>query len=74
MSTPTKDKTLIELAPHNAVPSKKCKGEVGDFRVWWETLGILDMIPWLRGVTRIKKFIAVFVDDDGNIELNRGEP
>lgn len=68
MSTPSKDRTLIELAPHNAVPSKKCKGEVGDFRVWWEMPQILDMIPWLRNIRRVKKFIAVFVDDNGNIE------
>lgn len=67
MSTPAADRSLIELAPYNAVPSKKCKGEVGYFRVWWETPEILDMLPWLRGVTRVKKYIAVMIDDDGNI-------
>jgi hypothetical protein len=67
MSTPSKDRTLIELAPRDGVPTRKCKGEVGDFRVLWETPQILDMLPWLRGIRRVKKFISVNVDDNGNI-------
>ena len=66
MSTPAADRSLIELAPRDAIPSKKAKGDVGDHRVWWETPEILDMIPWLRGIRRIKKYVAVLIDD-GNI-------
>ena len=60
---PTGRTSVIELCPLNSVPSKK----IGYHRVWWDTPGILDMIPWLRGVTKIKQYVAVTVDDDGNI-------
>lgn len=55
--------SIIELCPLNAIPSKK----IGYHRCWWEQEGILDMIPWLRGVTRIKKYIRVTVNDEGVI-------
>lgn len=55
----------IELCPLNAVPSKKVAG--GFHRVWWESPGILDLIPWLKGVRRIKRYMCVVVDTHGTI-------
>jgi hypothetical protein len=55
----------IELCPVNAVPSKKSRG---GYRVWWENdPGVLDMIPWLRNVRRIKRYVCVVVDEHGTI-------
>lgn len=57
----------IELCPVRAVPSTKAK-PFGNYRVWWENdPAILDMIPWLRGVRRIKRYVCVVVDEDGTI-------
>lgn len=56
-------KIVVELHPTNGVP--KYKTDTGHHRVWWETPAILDMIPWLRGVTRIKKYVRVTVNDEG---------
>lgn len=59
------DRFRIELCPVNAVPAKKC---AGGYRVWWENdPAILDMIPWLRGVRRIKRYVCVVVDEHGTI-------
>jgi hypothetical protein len=56
----------IELCPVRAVPSKKVK--TGFHRVWWEDdPGVLDMIPWLRNVRRIKRYVCVVVDEHGTI-------
>lgn len=65
ISDVTTDTFRIELCPVNAVPSKKAKG---GYRCWWENdPGILDMIPWLKGVVRIKRYVCVVVDEDGKI-------
>jgi hypothetical protein len=64
--TPSGRTTVIELCPVNAVPSKKCPS--GFHRVWWETPDILEMIPWLRGVTRIKRYVSVVINDEGEIQ------
>lgn len=56
--------TLIELCPLNDIPNKKLKGL---HRCWWDNPGIVDMIPWLKGVKEIKTYIAVVIDDDGKI-------
>jgi hypothetical protein len=57
-------KNIIELAPASGVPKKTA---VKEYRVWWEQPQMLDMIPWLRGVRRIKKPVRVEVDDNGEI-------
>ena len=54
----------IELCPLDAVPSKKLKG---DHRCWWEDEGILGLLPWLKYVTRIKRYVCVVVDERGTI-------
>lgn len=58
-------KILVELCPPDAVPIYKTPG--GVHRCWWDSPEILDMLPWLRGVKRIKAYIAVEVGDDGSI-------
>jgi hypothetical protein len=62
------DTFRIELCPPRAVPSKKSPAH-GNYRVWWEGDGetILNGLPWLRGVRRIKRYICVIVNDDGAI-------
>lgn len=59
-------RTFIELAPVSGVPNKSA-AKVKEHRCWWEEVGILDLIPWLRNVRRIKRYVAVEVDDNGNI-------
>lgn len=59
-------RTFIELAPANSVPNKSAT-KIKDHRCWWEQGDVLSMIPWLRNVRRIKRYIAVEVDDNGNI-------
>lgn len=60
------ERTFIELAPASGVPNKSA-ARLKDHRCWWEEVGILDLIPWLRNVRRIKRYVAVEVDDNGNI-------
>lgn len=60
------DKNVIELCPIHNVPSKKSENRT--YRVWWEQPGILDLIPWLRRVREIKRYIRVVVNDVGEIQ------
>ena len=57
--------TRVELCPVNGVPSSKVKG--GFHRVWWDGPEMLDMIPWLRGVRRVKRYVCVVIDEHGTI-------
>lgn len=59
-------RTFIELASVGGVPIKSAT-KIKDHRCWWEQGDILGMIPWLANVRRIKRYIAVEVDDAGNI-------
>ena len=59
-------RTFIELAPASGVPNKSA-AKIKDYRCWWEQGDILSMIPWLRNVRWVKRYIAVEVDDNGNI-------
>jgi hypothetical protein len=65
MSTPGDTGGVVELAPLDAVPSGKSPG--GYHRRWWDEPGILDELPWLRHVKRVKKYVRLVVDDHGNI-------
>ena len=60
-----RQRSLIELCPVHDVPIKKTEGRY--HRVWWDEPSILDLIPWLRGVKEIKRYIRVIVDDEGRI-------
>jgi len=60
------DRIVVELHPTNSIP--KYKTDTGYHRVWWENPEILELIPFLKGVTRIKKFIRVTVNDVGEIQ------
>lgn len=61
-------RNFIELAPVDAVPTKGIKFlRSRHHRRWWSDPAILDELPWLRNVRRIKRYVAVEVDDDGNI-------
>jgi len=64
MSDAGPGQSLIELAPADGLPGTRCSG--GFHRCWWEQPGILDMIPWLRPVRRVKRLVRVVVDDEGN--------
>lgn len=56
----------IELCPSRSVPSKKSANRY--HRCWWEgDSDVLEMIPWLKGVRAIKKYVCVVVDDEGQI-------
>jgi hypothetical protein len=57
--------TRVELCPVNAVPSTKTKFR--DYRCWWEGPDVLGMIPWLKGVMRIKRYVCVVIDEHGAI-------
>ncbi len=65
MSDAGPGRSLIELCPVNAIPGKKTPHR--EHCCWWDDPGILDMIPWLRPVRRIKRYIAVVLDDHGAI-------
>ena len=56
---------VIELCPTNEVPRHKT--ETGNFRCWWDDTQILDMLPWLQPVRKIKKYVRVLVGDNGEI-------
>ena len=58
------DLSYIELAPENEIPKNKTPG--GWHRCWWDDPSILDLIPWLRFVKKVKKYIEIEVDDHGN--------
>jgi hypothetical protein len=64
MSTPSHGENVVELCPHDAVPTTGAKG---DHRAWWENPEILQLLPWLRGFRRAKKHIRVACNDDGEI-------
>lgn len=56
----------IELCPTDAVPKDHTPG--GSHRVWWENgQAVLEMIPWLKWVRAIKRYICVIVDEHGAI-------
>lgn len=56
----------IELCPPNGVPGIKTPGR--SHRVWWEGgQDILAMLPWLKQVRSIKRYVCVIVDMDGAI-------
>lgn len=57
--------TRIELCPVNAVPS--CKVKSGFHRCWWEGEDVLSLIPWLRPVRAVHRYVCVVVDDRGTI-------
>lgn len=63
---------FVELAPASGVPNKS-ETKSKDYRCWRDDDSILDRIPWLRNVRRIKRYVAVEVDERGNIvkELTR---
>jgi hypothetical protein len=56
----------IELCPPDGVPSRKSPDH-GNYRVWWEGESPLGLIPWLKPVRRIKRYVCVVVDDHGTI-------
>lgn len=56
--------SIIELCPIDAI-SKKTFDKY--YRRWWDSPEILQMIPWLKGITSIKKYICVEVDVQGKI-------
>lgn len=61
------NRTFIELAPVNNIPNKS-PVKVQLHRCWWEgEVDLLDELDWLKPVKQVRKFIAVEVDDDGNI-------
>jgi hypothetical protein len=60
------ERNFIELAPASGVPNKSAT-KIKEHRCWWEQGDILGMIPWLRNVRRVKRYIAVEMDDNGNI-------
>ena len=57
--------STIELCPINAVPTHKTANRL--HRVWWDNPAILGHIPWLSMVKRVKRYICVTVDNNGNI-------
>lgn len=59
--------SVIELCPIHAIPTTKKKGE---HRCWWDTPEMLDLLPWLRMVRKIHRYIVVTVGDDGSIVRN----
>lgn len=63
------ERNIVELTPADAVPMKGVKSR-DRYRVWWDDPAILDALPWLRNVRRIKRYVAVEVNDDGEI-VNR---
>lgn len=62
ISTPDDMRNVIELAPVDDIPTAKLKG---DHRRWWDSPEILDMIPGLSMVNRVKKYIRFEVDEHG---------
>lgn len=57
-------RNFIELCPANELPSS-CKKQ--QYRCWWEEPGLIDMIPWLRQVRKIKRYVQYEIDDNGTI-------
>jgi hypothetical protein len=59
-------RNVVELAPVDGIPVKTTTKA---HRCWWEGDGprMLDMMAWLRGVRRVKRYICVEVDDNGDI-------
>lgn len=63
------DRFRIELCPPDAIPARGTKGGT-HYRAWWEGDGgdaLLALLPWLRNVRRVKKYISVIVDESGAI-------
>jgi len=56
---------IVELCPANEVP--RHKSETGNFRCWWDQSDILDMLPWLQPIRKIKKYVRVLVNEEGEI-------
>jgi hypothetical protein len=63
MSNDGGEQSMIELCPINAIPSKK----IDYHRCWWDTPEILQMVPWLAMIRKVKKYIAVTVNEHGQI-------
>ena len=61
------DSIFIELAPSTGIPNKS-PVKLSTHRCWWDDGGqIFQHIPWLDSIVSVKKFIAVEVNDDGDI-------
>lgn len=56
---------LIELAPRCDPPATSTPTR--SFLAWWEMPIILDLLPWMQRIKRTKKYIAVIVDEGGDI-------
>lgn len=65
MSDADGENSRIELCPISDVPVNKTPGH--SHRCWWDSPSILTMIPWLRMVRRIKRYVCVIVDTHGAI-------
>lgn len=61
------ERMFIELAPFSSIPNKS-PVKLTVHKCWWDDGGeILQHIPWLNSIIAVKKFIAVEVDDSGDI-------
>lgn len=63
-------RNFVELCPGDRLPTK---GATKEYRCWWDTPEILDYLPWLRSVRRVKVPIRVEVDDAGRIVKERAK-
>lgn len=59
------EENRVELCPVDKVPSKQVR--TGFHRRWWNEPSILEMLPWLKPIVRVKQHISVVVNDDGEI-------
>lgn len=65
MSDAEEMNSFIELCPPNSIPGKSPNKW---YRQWWDGGdGVLSLIPWLKGVRAIKKYVCVVVDTNGTI-------
>lgn len=56
--------TRVELCPIDDVPNKM-GGKT--HRCWWDDPSILDMLPWLKPVKKIKQYVSLIINDSGEI-------
>lgn len=60
-------RTFIELSPPDQKIPSRLPVKAPTYRCWWEGEPFLHLIEWLKPIRRVKKYIAVEVDDNGNV-------
>lgn len=62
-------RNYIELAPITGIPSKSAIPgmKIHHHRAWWDDPPILELLPWLRPISKVLKYIAVECNDEGRI-------